>query len=909
MVNSYIIRDKTGKVKKVSKDLKDKVKRGSVISDSEARNLTDTRTEDQKKRASSKKSSDEVVKKNTYQVTTKEGVVVERTLTTYKSGRQTVADKEINIKNEPRRIVEAYDSEAKPGESKYKNIPLSQMQAKELSEAQRRSGYRSSIKETDTGYAYTTYKKDSSSLNQDSTAQSGEAPEKVKSSFAYISDSPGASPPQNFNTYTYGDIGIRETKAPASASNSPFFIGTPERSSSYDVLNFDIDKKEQFVEDAGSRASFLFSGSDMSFKSSVSRTQDAIDYVGGSVALGVRDFGENVYTIVTKPGEVLAGVTKGGAEFIRNPSKKSKEFLSGTQESFYSNPLRFSTEQALNFYLAPKIGSKTVSRVKNVYNKYAFEKAINTPPSPPGAPYVSKVDYNIEVGGKVYGEVNIVGQRTLKGTLADESLLLPKSSSVSPLGLPEEVSSTLTKKSNFFDQYVKGGEVGRKSFISGDSNFKIYDPHSKKLIYANPSGGSQTALREPSLRLQDVTTGKEYTVKQSAYKPSSKVFESGEPVIRPVGYEDNFFNVKASKPIKSFESTTYEPILKDGNLYELVKITKEKPSFKPLAKETQTNFKKAEVKPQSTIKEENSFLYAELVPGQTFIGQQLGKIDFKASFNTVKEIGGEAGSLARSTISNTPRIVPGAVLLSTSTLNYKNKAIPSYSYVLNDKSLIEEKPKKLTTPVLNLKVDETNELNLKDFTRTLNKQDQKRKQDQKTDSFFISSSDSAIKQEVEYKQDQKTENITDSPVSTETKSFISNKPFFLQKTSRTPKPPFSTPKLNDLSQKKFSKGFVAVDVKGRKISPVLTRQGALSYGSEKINRSALRSFKIVPSFQKPVRTQNEKSSFFNPKRFYKNKKGFFVEKSKYAIDTPEERGEITFKGLSTIKFKNIKNRR
>lgn len=110
--------------------------------------------------------------------------------------------------------------------------------------------------------------------------------------------------------------------------------------------------------------------------------------------------------------------------------------------------------------------------------------------------------------------------------------------------------------------------------------------------------------------------------------------------------------------------------------------------------------------------------------------------------------------------------------------------------------------------------------------------------------------------------------------------------------------------------------FKKIDLGGRS----LERKAALALGASKVERSALRTFKLVPS-KAPVERSPLAAGAFTPGRFREPKgrsakdRDIFVEKSKFAINTAGERIEITEKGInaklrtSNKKFNNVFNKR
>ncbi len=73
-----------------------------------------------------------------------------------------------------------------------------------------------------------------------------------------------------------------------------------------------------------------------------------------------------------------------------------------------------------------------------------------------------------------------------------------------------------------------------------------------------------------------------------------------------------------------------------------------------------------------------------------------------------------------------------------------------------------------------------------------------------------------------------------------------------------------------------------------------TLRDASNLGAYYTDNTPTKTFKLLPA--KGVARQGETSYQFDPSR-YKQKKGTYIEKNKYAIDTKGEREGITVKGL------------
>jgi hypothetical protein len=98
-----------------------------------------------------------------------------------------------------------------------------------------------------------------------------------------------------------------------------------------------------------------------------------------------------------------------------------------------------------------------------------------------------------------------------------------------------------------------------------------------------------------------------------------------------------------------------------------------------------------------------------------------------------------------------------------------------------------------------------------------------------------------------------------------------------------------------------SLGFIPeVKIKGKYVAvttKILTQASAFALGAEKVGKSALRTFRLVPVLTKEKPTDLGYLNQPNLTQFYRKKSGVFVEKSKFAIDTSGEKSEITAKGI------------
>ena len=97
----------------------------------------------------------------------------------------------------------------------------------------------------------------------------------------------------------------------------------------------------------------------------------------------------------------------------------------------------------------------------------------------------------------------------------------------------------------------------------------------------------------------------------------------------------------------------------------------------------------------------------------------------------------------------------------------------------------------------------------------------------------------------------------------------------------------------------------------------LTRLTALSRGARKVADTPARTFKIKPATLIPKRKDEEDDFFLKTRRKFRDfriksgkpvklKEGKFIEKAKFAIETPGELKGITFKGLEALKKKKFK---
>lgn len=97
--------------------------------------------------------------------------------------------------------------------------------------------------------------------------------------------------------------------------------------------------------------------------------------------------------------------------------------------------------------------------------------------------------------------------------------------------------------------------------------------------------------------------------------------------------------------------------------------------------------------------------------------------------------------------------------------------------------------------------------------------------------------------------------------------------------------------------KKFSSGTFAPVSTG-----VMSKEQALSLGQAITAGTAKRSFKIIPTFGMPVETKRLPA--FRPEMYYR-KGRTFIEKARFAINTPGEMAEITLKGRKAKKGKRL----
>jgi len=126
-----------------------------------------------------------------------------------------------------------------------------------------------------------------------------------------------------------------------------------------------------------------------------------------------------------------------------------------------------------------------------------------------------------------------------------------------------------------------------------------------------------------------------------------------------------------------------------------------------------------------------------------------------------------------------------------------------------------------------------------------------------------------------------------------------------------PPPPILVPILfpsSKFSPKKEAERFEkAFDVFGRRYGKVfkltekaLTKKQALSFGAAWAMKGAGVSFKLKPTEKLVRSTKGDNVWAMAKKQFGVGKGGFFVEKTKYRIDMPGEKQEITYKGLQKL---------
>jgi hypothetical protein len=85
-------------------------------------------------------------------------------------------------------------------------------------------------------------------------------------------------------------------------------------------------------------------------------------------------------------------------------------------------------------------------------------------------------------------------------------------------------------------------------------------------------------------------------------------------------------------------------------------------------------------------------------------------------------------------------------------------------------------------------------------------------------------------------------------------------------------------------------------------SKALNRKQAINFGSYVVDNTAQATFKIKPSESKTMGKFFGNSSI---NKFYNKTGGLFIENNKYRIDTKGEKEQITFKGLTALKFKRL----
>lgn len=83
---------------------------------------------------------------------------------------------------------------------------------------------------------------------------------------------------------------------------------------------------------------------------------------------------------------------------------------------------------------------------------------------------------------------------------------------------------------------------------------------------------------------------------------------------------------------------------------------------------------------------------------------------------------------------------------------------------------------------------------------------------------------------------------------------------------------------------------------------------AMKRGAKETETTAARTFKVLPT-GKPVTKRGARIPSQLRKKFYEGKQGRIIERTKYAIDTAGELGEITLKGLDTLRYKKKRGRK
>lgn len=732
----------------------------------------------------------------------------------------------------------------------------------------------------------------------------------------------------------FGNQDIRQTRQDVGRNKSPFVSETQERSLSIDAYQEPepsnqrdaVLSSEAFQE--GTKELQRATTPGETIEAGVKSVTSGTDYIKYSFQAGAIAGVSNILYMVTHPLDVGASLIEGGGRFVANPGKVGGEFVKEEVGEFFVNPVKYGSENVVTLFLPGAVASKTgqvaVKVAKNI-KKYRFDKFAEFKGTT--YEYVPETTSYVEYNGRAV-KVQEIGQTDLYGRIVKNPDALP--SEPGPLKLPQSYYEELNTL-KVLDEGVKKPTYEYQKFDQEPGQF-VTRPTGADQVFNVEGLGVQTPLVQQSFNVYDRVTGKTYKDVPASQLPylegNVRFFDDAVKFAenQKAGPGEGLprYDITGGRPPSSYLGE--QSVLKN---YELVQ---DKPNFnKPLG-ENIIDYNRGPVQEVKPGSQSNLIDYGITDPtAGPVLGDFLKMTETKYSgskpvkntatpldinnlvFTTVPGASELAGLISRGvnkleTFSVKPRLKdPGAssrsVPYKPNTIEAKLKVYPNFASLVEVQKetpgYIESQIKEPGTvedltvsPVLIservLALEKVQELKTEGVTEQ--------------DVYVIPALshryklDQDLKQDL--KQDIKQEQDIFIPVIQKPKPDgtlnVPGRPF---KPIRPPTP--YRPKDAPESGFKSIKGFVAVGKKGQVLSPVLSRQGALNYGAGIVDRSALRSFRLQEADRSP--TQRDPIGGYNVNKFYRSKKGFYTEKTSFAIDTAGELGEITFKGLLTKK--------
>jgi len=423
-------------------------------------------------------------------------------------------------------------------------------------------------------------------------------------------------------------------------------------------------------------------------------------------------------------------------------------------------------------------------------------------------------------------------------------------------------------------EFIKGRDIKKTVAGKAESKFQQMDIAGKQYEIVTTGSGKIITIREPDIK---------YAI-QPSYKPNIKIYDYDikvggvEPIIEYIHRPKLVTQRKtafASEIKYTFEQSRIKPIKLARVSFEEFKIDFQKQLYEMKGDILIDPFKLAIAKQKQVIVEapKPHFTIYEPRTQPPISGKQLLQITQEPSRISIPPI-----------IYQEPDIKQELPSITISPKIEREKQLQKPETRIISISQIEIKPKTEIKP----KSESKTEIEIKPKTEI------KPKSESKTEIEIKPKTE--IKPKVEVRPQTKTTTKATSPVSTYPVIHLA------YQTSKILKPH----QFSMASKRARDQYSILVRRRGRflPIGTAKTQKEAFRRGAFAVDISAAASFKIEPIGRaEPIK--KSPFAFLSPRRFTRAKRepGVFVEKPRFRISTPGEKGEITAKGLFTLKQK------